>query len=270
MRTLIKNGFVIDGSGSEGFFGSVVLDGERIAYVGESAPVCCERVIDAKGKVVCPGFIDTHSHSDLKLLQEPFQAPKICQGITTEVLGQDGISMAPLPQKYVAEWKKNLAGLDGESDSISWEYPDTESYLRSLESAGICTNAAYLIPHGNVRLEVMGLTDRKATREELDEMKRVVKREMEAGALGLSSGLIYIPCAYSDVEEISELCSVVAEYDGVFVVHQRSEAELILSSMDEILEVARRSGVRIHFSHFKACGKKTWALVPQMLEKLDK
>lgn len=270
MKTLIKNGFIVDGSGKKGYHGCVAVEDCRICFVGQNEPEGnFDEVIDAGGMVVCPGFIDTHSHSDLKLLEEPYQAPKILQGITTEVLGQDGVSMAPLPREYLSDWKKNIAGLDGESDSISWNYPTADDYLTQLEQAGICTNAAYLVPHGNIRMEAMGLTDKAASPDDIDKMKQILRRDMEAGALGLSTGLIYIPCAYAETEELIELCKVVAEYDGIFVVHQRSEAEQILSSMDEILEIGRKSGVRIHFSHFKACGKKTWKLVPQMLEKLD-
>lgn len=270
MNILIKNAFIINGSGEEGFYGSVVIENDKITEVLDYEPNGeYNKVIDAKSKVVCSGFIDTHSHSDLKILENLYQEPKILQGITTEVLGQDGISMSPLPKKFINDWQKNLAGLDGQSDIISWDYPTTDKYLSEIEDHGTANNIAYLIPHGNVRLEAIGINDRKATNNEIETMKKIVHREMEAGAIGLSTGLIYIPCAYADLTEIIEMCKVVAEFGGVFVVHQRSEAELILSSMDEIFKIGIESGVKIHFSHFKACGKKTWKLVPQILEKLD-
>ncbi len=157
----------------------------------------------------------------------------------------------------------------GVSSKISWEYENTENYLKMIEDANPGLNYAYLVPHGNVRMEAMGLEDRLPTDEEIKKMCDIVRREMEAGAYGLSTGLVYIPCAYSEAKEIIEMCKVVAEYDGVFVTHQRSEADTILDSMDEILEIGRQSGVRVHFSHFKVCGKKNWKFIPGMLKKLD-
>ncbi len=217
-----------------------------------------------------PGFIDTHSHSDLKVLIQPELFAKLQQGITTEVLGQDGISMAPLPLDCISAWKKNLAGLDGEAEHISWRYKTTANYLAMIEEAAPALNESYLVPHGNIRMEAMGQEDREPTPEEMHEMCRITRREMEAGCLGLSTGLIYIPCAYAKTDELIELCRVVAEYDGVFVVHQRSEADTILASMEEILEIGRKSGVKIHFSHFKVCGRNNWKYLPDMFTLLDK
>jgi len=130
-------------------------------------------------------------------------------------------------------------------------------------------NESYLIPHGNVRMEAMGLDNRTASPEELSRMREIIRREMEVGAFGLSTGLIYMPCAYADTAELIELCKVVAEFDGAFVVHQRSEADTILASMEEVIEIGRKSGVKIHFSHFKVCGRKNWSLIDKVLGLLD-
>jgi len=270
MKLLIKNGIVIDGTGSDRFKAEVAVEDNIIIGVGSFQEEKFDQVIDAKGNVVCPGFIDTHSHSDLNILLDPYVEPKVRQGVTTEVLGQDGISMAPLPKDYVCSWRKNLAGLDGDSDELSWDWVTTEGYYNVLEQNGVGPNVTYLVPHGNIRMEAMGLEARVATDEEIEKMKEITRREMEAGAAGLSTGLIYIPCAYSDTREVVEMCKVVAEYDRPFVIHQRSEADDILNSMEEVIKIGKESGVRVHFSHFKICGKNNWdkmADVEALLEK---
>lgn len=270
MKTLIKNGLIVDGSGRCPFKGDLLIAGETISAVGENIEVDeVDRIIDAKGLVVAPGFIDTHSHSDLKILETPYNEVKARQGITTEVLGQDGIAMAPLPVEFISSWKKNLAGLDGTSDTIDWTYKTTSGYLTQMESGGTGLNYAYLVPHGNIRMEAMGLEGRKATDEEIERMCEITRREMEAGAFGLSTGLIYIPCAYSETKELIEMCKVVAEYDGELVIHQRSEAGTILDSMNEVIEIGKKSGVKIHFSHFKVCGKRNWKYIDEVITLLE-
>jgi N-acyl-D-amino-acid deacylase len=270
-KRLIKGGIIVDGTGQPSFKADVLIEGDRIEAIGQldSTDYPEAQIIRADDMVVSPGFIDTHSHSDLKVLIEPEVYPKIYQGITTEVLGQDGISMAPLPIQYLSAWRKNLAGLDGETDAIDWHYETTARYLAMIEAVKPALNESYLLPHGNVRMAAMGLDGRQATHEEIQKMCAITRREMAAGCLGLSSGLIYMPCAYSNTEEIIALCKVIAEYDGVFVVHQRSEADTILPSMQEIIEIGRRSGVKLHFSHFKICGKQNWHLLPEMFALLD-
>lgn len=270
MKTLIKNGLIIDGTGKKGYKADIYIEEKIIAGIGEFAEkIDGATVIDAAGLVVAPGFIDTHSHSDLQVLTNHEVLPKVMQGITTEVLGQDGISMAPLPQKYIGPWRKNLAGLDGDSDEIDWSYETTDNYLNMIEKAKPGLNECYLVPHGNVRMEAIGLENRQPDEGELQIMKSIVRREMDAGAYGLSTGLIYMPCAYSETNELIELCKVVAEYDGVFVIHQRSEADSIIASMKEVINIGRKSGVKIHFSHFKVCGRKNWDKVDEVLGLLE-
>ncbi len=270
MKTLIKNGTIVDGTGLPSFKGDILIENDKMSVIGTVEDKNLDMVIDASGLVVAPGFIDTHSHSDLQLLIDPYVEPKVRQGVTTEVLGQDGISMAPLPTKYISSWRKNLAGLDGDSDKIDWGYENTSGYLNLLEKTGIGLNESYLVPHGNIRMEAMGLGSLPANNTDLENMQKILRREMEAGAYGLSTGLIYMPCAYSETRELVELCKVVAEYDGIFVIHQRSEADAILASMEEVIRIGKESGVKIHFSHFKVCDKKNWTKIDQVLELLEK
>ncbi|WP_319370097.1 D-aminoacylase [uncultured Ilyobacter sp.] len=265
---LIKNGVIIDGSREKRYTGNILLEGNRIKKIGDFHDEA-DKIIDASGKIVAPGFIDTHSHSDLRVLLEPFLEPKIRQGITTEILGQDGISMAPLPKEYVSSWRKNLAGLNGDSNNLSWDWETTHNYLNLISENGTGTNQLYLVPHGNIRMEAMGLDSRPATKEELEKMKEITRRELKAGAVGVSTGLIYIPCAYSLTEELVEICKVAAEFDRPLVIHQRSEADTILESMEEVITIARESGVKIHFSHFKICGKKNWDMIKDIEKLLD-
>ncbi|QGY38679.1 amidohydrolase family protein [Pseudodesulfovibrio cashew] len=268
MSIRIDNAQIIDGTGAPAYPGSILIEGELIIAVGDVRAEAA-RVIDAGGNVVCPGFIDTHSHSDLVVMEQPFIWPKIRQGVTTEILGQDGISMAPLPEAHIPAWRKNLAGLEGESDTLDWRYATTGGYLDALERSGVGTNMAYLVPHGNVRMEAMGLDDRKASDADLETMGDILRREFEAGGFGLSTGLIYPPCTYADKREMEALCTVAAEYGRPLVIHQRSEADTILESMAEVLDIGRKTGVHVHFSHFKVCGKNNADKFEPVMALLD-
>jgi len=274
-KTALINGVIVDGTGGPSFKGDILIEGDRIIALkreGEAHEfrTQADLVIDALGQVVAPGFIDSHSHSDLQILLDPLLKPKLRQGITTEVLGQDGVAMAPLPGPFIDDWRKNIGGLDGDSDEMDWTYETIEGYLDRIRHSGSTSNSTYLVPHGNVRLSVLGFSEKKATGANIKAMCDEVRKGMEAGCVGLSTGLIYIPCAYGSTEELTEMCKVVAEYDGVFVVHQRSEANQILSSMDEIITIGRESGVRVHFSHFKICGKNNWEKIDEVLGKIDR
>jgi len=210
-----------------------------------------------------------YTRADLAAIVNPALSAKIRQGITTELLGQDGIAMAPLPEQYIRAWRKNISGLDGDTDKIDWKYKDTEGYLKLLAAHRPAANLATLVPHGNVRIEAMGLEGKKASPDEVALMCRILERELQAGAYGLSTGLIYMPCAFADTDELIALCKVTAKFDGIFVVHQRSEADDIIASTQELIDIATASGVRLHISHMKVCGKKNWGLIERMLGMLE-
>ncbi len=274
MVTTILHGTIVDGRKQPAFVGHIRIENDRIVgiYTQEQQTLAiqgADRVIDAKGAVVCPGFVDTHSHMDVQLLRKSLQESLVRQGITTSLLGQDGVSLAPISRERLEEWSVGVAGMDGTLDELPTQWESVGDYLCQLESRRPGTNVAYLVPHGNLRFQVMGMAQRKATTQEIEKMKELLVEALEQGAAGLSAGLLYVPGAYADTEELIALCKVVADYHRVFVVHQRSEADDILHSMDEILRVGNESGVHIHFSHFKVCGKENWKYIPRMLEKLD-
>ena len=263
---LLKNGVVIDGLGTPGHQGDVAIKNGYIEKVGiiEKA----DETIDISDLAVAPGFIDTHSHSDLFLIHEPASLPKIMQGITTEIIGQDGLGEAPIRREHVQEWRKYLSGLNGDPP-IEWNWSSYEEYLDVLENSGTAVNVAGLVGHGNLRLLAMGMDDRGPIDSEINEMKRLLRECLEAGAIGMSTGLIYAPCVYAETSELVELCKVVAEYSGVFVVHMRDEGDQLLESIEEILNIGEKSGVHCHISHFKASGEKNWGKSKEALELLE-
>lgn len=263
---LIKNGTVVDGTGSKPYKKNIAIKDEKMYFVDDT--VEANRVIDAEGRIVTPGFIDTHSHSSMLVIEDSYLAPKLFQGITTELVAQDGMGPAPVNNETVKPWKKAMAGLEGEYD-YEWDWRNVEEYLNKVDKLDLGPNIAYLAPHGNVRMVSMGLENRKPTAEEQKRMNEELQKAFDAGAFGMSTGMIYPPCVYADVDEFIELGKVIKKNGGVFVTHQRSEADAMLESMDEILKIAREGGCRTHFSHFKICGKNNWDLIPGILKKLD-
>jgi N-acyl-D-amino-acid deacylase len=264
---VIKSGRIVDGTGNPWYRANIGIIGDRIAEIGRLSNDA-EATIEANDLVVAPGFIDTHSHSDLILISEPEARQKIMQGITTEVVGQDGLGEAPLRDDVVDEWRRYLSGLNGDPD-IDWSWRGFGEYLDALEEARPSTNVLSLVGHGNIRLLTMGMENRQPTLSELEEMKDLTEEAMEEGAFGLSTGLIYPPCVYADTGELTELCGVAAAHGGVFVVHMRNEGEKLLESIDEVTEIGRRSGIPVHISHFKASGEENWGKVVDAIERIE-
>lgn len=269
MRVKITNAKVVDGTGKDAFWGEIVYENDTILEVACKANIEVDTVIDAKGKVICPGFIDTHSHSDVKAMIEKAILPKLHQGITTEVLGQDGLSMAPVPEKYADDWRKNIGGLDGDGEGVNWHLDSMKNYMEEIEKNQGCTNFICLAPHGNIRLAVKGFSDEPATEEEIKKMQEILEKQLLEGAAGMSTGLIYIPCAYGRTDELVGLCKVLKKYNKVFVVHQRMQNEYILESMDELIEIVKQSGVHLHISHFQVDGKDNADMRFEVYKKME-
>ena len=248
----ITGGTVVDGTGGAGRRADVGITGDRIEAVGDLSRAEAGRAIDAGGLTVSPGFIDTHVHSDAALLTDPQHPEGILQGITTEILGQDGLSYCPLSADNYRVYGRYLRGILGDPP----EGLDTSSVATFREAYRRTTavNTAYLIAHGALRLETCGFEDVPMTGDRLAHAQRLVREGMEQGAVGLATGLSYHPQAWSDTTELAEICRPVAEAGGVYVVHLRdvnTDRAFGDGGVPEALEVGRRSGVKVHFSHYR-------------------
>lgn len=250
---IIKNGQIYDGTGNPATQLDLGIKDGKIKKIGHLDDAEATQIIDAKNLAVSPGFIDAHSHSDLLCTKPEMQKVKLRQGVTTELLGQDGISVAPVSDKTRPLWQQQLKALNG--DIGDWPWESIAEYLAFLEKSSIPCNALYLVPHGAVRSLVMGFEERIATKEEMEQMRLLVEEGMRQGAVGLSTGLEYTPNLYSDKDELIEICKGSAKYHGSLVVHIRNEDDTCLEALDEVVDVARQSGVRLHISHFKVAGE---------------
>ncbi|HKP11043.1 MAG TPA: amidohydrolase family protein, partial [Blastocatellia bacterium] len=264
---VLRRGLIVDGTGRPPLTGDIAIYGDAILAVGAEGSLDGVEELDCKGLAVAPGFIDTHSHSDIRVLVEPQLPMKVRQGITLEVFGQDGLSVAPVRREDRRQVAQQLAGLDGQLGH-EWEWQTVGEYLEAIERARPSLDCAYLIPHGQVRLCAMGMEDRRATADEIAVMQRLVREGMRDGALGLSTGLIYPPCCYADTAEMIELARAVAEFDGIFVAHMRSESDYIEDSVAEMIEIGRDSGARVHISHFKIAGRENFPRIETVLEMI--
>ncbi len=230
---VLEGGTVVDGTGGSAFRGDVLVVGGRVRGVGEIAvPAGAERV-DVGGQVVAPGFIDMHSHSDLALLCEPAVEVKVRQGITTEVIGQDGTSYAPASRDGLRFSRELFAPLNGEGEDLDWSWRSVGEFLSRFR--GIGQNAAYLLPQGTIRSSVVGPEDRPATRAEMDTMRSLVEEGMRDGAFGLSTGLSYPPGVFSTTEEVVELARVAGAHGGIYVTHVRDYGDGLAEAIGEAL-----------------------------------
>ncbi len=237
---------VVDGTGTPGFRADVSVRDGRIAAIGPDADGT--RVVDADGLVLAPGFIDMHAHSDIQLLAQPDHLAKVSQGVTLEVLGQDGLSYAPVDDSTLDTLRGQLAGWNDDPPGFTWDWRTVGEYLDRLDR-GIACNAAYLLPQGTIRMLAVGWAARAATESELDTMRGLVATGLAEGALGLSSGLTYTPGMYATTGELVALCEVVAAGGGYYSPHHRSYGAGALEAYAEMLDVSRRSGCPLHLAH---------------------
>jgi N-acyl-D-amino-acid deacylase len=264
---VFADALVVDGTGAPGFRASVGVTAGRIAEITDRH-LDANRMVDAAGLVLAPGFIDMHSHSDLRLLAEPDHLAKVSQGVTLEVLGQDGLSYAPVNDEVLDLLRGQLAGWNDDPPGFDWNWRTVGEYLDRLDQ-GIAVNAAYLVPQGTVRMRHVGWDARPATPAELDGMRADVADAMAQGAVGLSSGLTYPPGMYADTEELVELCRVVAGLGGYYSPHHRSYGAGALDAYAEMVDVSRRSGVPLHLAHATMNFPRNAGRAGEMLALLD-
>jgi N-acyl-D-amino-acid deacylase len=261
---LITGGTVIDGTGTPGRPLDVAIDGAKISGLYKHSEAKATMAIDARGKIVCPGFIDIHSHSELMLLCNPLAESKIRQGVTTELVGNCG--MSPAPAFGVA--REALASLAQPLD-VEVDWATMDEYLLRLANLRTSLNVAVLVGAGTLRHCVIGNKDVKASEEQLFEMRGLLAESMLQGAYGLSSGLIYAPGCYSTTEELTALASTASSFGGLYTSHIRGEGRTLVDAVQEAISIGRNAPTRVQISHHKACGKSCWGLVNRTIGMIE-
>jgi len=260
---IIKGGTVYDGTGEEGHVADVAIRGDRIVGVGDFASAGPKKTIDARGLAVAPGFINMLSWSNESLIQDGRSQSEIRQGVTTEIMGE-GESMGPLNDRMKTRLVREQTDIKFE---IKWN--TLAEYLHYLEKRGISCNVASFIGATTVREYVVGLEDKQPTPAQLDQMRELVRKEMEAGALGIGTSLIYPPAFYAKTEELIELCKVAAKYQGKYISHMRSEGNQLFQGLDEVIRISREAGIPAEVYHIKAAGQKNWPKEDELLERIE-
>ncbi|OGW53349.1 MAG: hypothetical protein A2Y81_03520 [Nitrospirae bacterium RBG_13_43_8] len=305
---LIEDGTVFDGTGSEPYEADIGISSDKIAFVNKKSgvrsrksKVTADRIIDARNLAVAPGFIDTHSHSEFTLLADPCAEGKVCQGITTEINGNCGLSAAPLYGEASLQREDDLKAL-----GIRERWSTFNQYFHILKKRGIAINFATLAGHGNIRASAIGYENKIPDEIALRKMKTFLKKAISEGALGLSTGLIYPPGIYSKTEELIELCKVLSEscnpylYTsvlprplfnshfskgarlpsveqghrgvggfGIYTTHMRSEGDRLLESIEETIRIGMEAGIKIHISHIKTSGRENWNKIGRALSLIE-
>ncbi|MFF7252370.1 N-acyl-D-amino-acid deacylase family protein [Streptomyces microflavus] len=277
MDLVLRDTLVVDGTGEPSYRADVAVDGGRITEIhreGSPGPrPTATRTVDADGLALAPGFIDMHAHSDLALLRDPDHSAKAAQGVTLEVLGQDGLSYAPADDRTLAEVRRSITGWNGDGSDIDFDWRTVGGYLdrldRNFGGQGIAVNAAYLIPQGTVRMYAVGWDDRPATDAELARMKELVDQGMREGAVGMSSGLTYTPGMYADDAELTELCRVVARHGGYYCPHHRSYGAGALEAYEEMVQLTHNAGCALHLAHATMNFGVNKGKAPDLLALLD-
>ncbi len=260
---LISNARIVDGTGAPARSGAVGIEGDHLAWVGEASGAA-RREIDAEGQVVAPGFIDIHTHSDFTLLLDGRAASALHQGVTTQINGNCGISAFPVgaegPYMGPLESARQRRAL-----AVDWD--SAGGYFAALERGGLAINSAFFTGHGALRQAVMGQSVEAPNAGQMRAMKALMTRQMEEGALGLSTGLTYMPGSCARLEEIAELCQVTAPYGGIYATHMRNYTAAIMEALEEAIAIGRQAGVPVHVSHITPCPPATGS-APVLVERL--
>lgn len=267
----IVNGTILDGSGGFRYKGDVGIVGDKIAAVGDLSKEEAKQTIDAAGKFVSPGFIDFHTHSDLTLVYDRYTRSRIYTGVTTDVVGNCGIGVAPIRE----ERKKELIDYLGTRiigtipAPLELHWNTMQEYFDYLDSHSPAVNVVGYVAQGPVRIDEMGFAKEPATPQQLENMKAEVRKAMEAGCVALSSGLVYLPGAYTQKEEMAELCKELKPYNGYYISHIRDEGDEEMEALDEAIYIAKTAGVPLHVSHLKVMGHHNFGTIDKVFAKLD-
>jgi len=263
-----RNATVVDGTGGSPFEAHVHVADGRIQRVGDE-PAGAEREVDLDGAYLAPGFVDMHAHSELRLLQKPGAVEKLTQGITTEVLGQDGVSVAPIPERLKAEWADRLEPLDGAIDE-PWPWLTTGRYLDELAAADPAVNVAYYAPHGNLRSLVAEFEDRELSDWEVETLQEELHKAIDSGAFGLSTGMIYPPSSYGRDDELEALATALGHRKSFMVSHVWNETDKVVGSIERFIDICQRGGCQAHVSHLKVGGQRNWGKSSTIVDLLDR
>jgi N-acyl-D-amino-acid deacylase len=259
---IIKGGTVYDGTGGPPVRADVGIKGDRIAAIGNLSRATAPNIVDAKGLAVAPGFINMLAHSESSLIVDPRSLSELKQGVTTQIFGE--LSMGPLND----EMKRRLRDQQGDVKyDIAWT--TLSEYLNYLEKRGISQNVASFIGAATIRENVIGLEDKPPTPAQLDQMRELVRREMEAGALGITTALIYPPAFFAKTDELIELCKVAAKYQGKYTTHMRSEGNQLIEAVQETIRISREAGLPAEIYHLKASGEANWPKMDQVIKMIE-
>ncbi|NPV85886.1 MAG: D-aminoacylase [Anaerolineae bacterium] len=264
---VIRNATLVDGSRAPRRKADVGILGDRVEVIGDLSSAVARQVLDASGKIIAPGFIDMHSHGDSMLPFLPTADSKVHQGVTLEVVGNCGFSMAPFSRQMLDEMNETYAQ-EGGHKHVDWD--TFAGFFERLRRQGTSVNVFALAGHGTIREKVMGMTDAVPTPQQMGEMKDEVRRAMESGARGLSTGLIYTPSLYARTEEIVELAKVAGKLGGIYTSHIRGEGDTLLEAIAEAVEIGRAADIPVEISHLKASGPRNWHKMPQAIEMIEK
>lgn len=260
---IIRGGTVYDGTGGPARKIDVGIKGDRVAKIGDLSKASADSVIDATGMAVAPGFINMLSWSTESLIVDPRSMGELKQGVTTQIFGE-GDSMGPLNDRMKALMKSEQGDIKYD---ITWT--TLADYLNFLEKKGVSQNVASYLGATTVRRYVIGDEDKAPTPEQLDQMRELVRKEMEAGALGIGSSLIYAPAFYAKTDELIEMCKVAAKYKGKYISHMRSEGNQLIEAVNELIRIAREAGIPAEIYHLKAAGKDNWPKMDQVLKMVE-
>ena len=268
MDILLRGGFVVDGTGGPGRHADVAIKGRSIVAIGPDLDVSARRVIDVDGMVVCPGFIDIHTHSDLTALRDPSCESKVQQGVTTDVTGNCGKSAFPIARSRREEHLDQWAGAGLGRDGLDLSWIDADGYAAASDRRPTAINLAPLVGHGTLRVAGMGLDQRSPTGLELSTMGRLLDEQLQQGAFGFSTGLTLVPGAYAEEDEIVALVEVVARHDALYATHTRGSGTGDFGAVEEAIRTASRARARLQYSHAAINVPDNWGRASEVTDRI--